>query len=69
MVNETRKQMREPRRARATGVTAEAWYYINPKTVDVLAEIVDPGNGGRWVTTARLTRKQLEQALAIMERL
>jgi hypothetical protein len=61
------QKMREPRKCRATNGTAEAWYYLNPRSIDVLAEIVDGNNGARWITTCRLTRRQLQQALEIME--
>lgn len=51
--------MREPRRANPMG-SGEAWYYINPGTIDVVHD-----SSGR---ITRLTRTQLEFALSVMKR-
>ncbi len=55
------KKMREPRKARRHGSTAEAWYYVNPKSIDVFCQ----SNTG-CTPSCRLTRHQFEQALKIM---
>lgn len=55
------KTMREPRKARRHGMTASAWYYVNPNTIDVFCQ----SNSGA-TPSCRITRRQLEQALKIM---
>lgn len=56
-------EMREPRRVRTLHQTESGWYYINPRTVDVFAT---PNNGN--TTVVRFTRRQLEQALVVMDK-
>lgn len=51
--------MRQPRRANPMG-SGEAWWYINPGSIDVVHD-----NNGRVV---RLTKTQLEFALSIMKK-
>lgn len=56
------KKMRKPRTARSLGLTASAWYYINPSTIDVFCQ----SNNGS-TPSCRLSRRQLLQALAVMD--
>lgn len=57
------KQMREPRKAKARHLTANAWYYVDPNSISVFAESEKGAS-----TYCTLTRRQLEQALAIMDK-
>jgi hypothetical protein len=57
---------KEPRKARALSDTNEAWWYVDPRSIIVHGEVLGLA-GERWVTSVRLTRKQLERALEIMD--
>lgn len=62
MANLIRK-MREPRKAKAFGLSSKAWYYVNDRSIDLFINA-----DGCKTMTAKLTRRQLEQALAIMNK-
>lgn len=55
------RQMREPRKAKPIQA-AGAWYYVNPRSIDVF---VQSKNGA--TPSCQLTHRQLRQALAIMQ--
>ena len=56
------KDMCNSRGARSLSNTKLAWWYINPRSIDIIA--VGPDND---TTQVRLTRKQLERAIEIMD--
>ena len=63
------KLMRTPRRVKAWAGTMSGWWYINPNSIDVLAES-DPDSSRVThveVTHVELTRRQLQRALEIMD--
>ena len=47
------------------GATESAWFYVNERTIDVIARAYI---GTGVITAARLTRKQLVAALAAMDK-
>jgi hypothetical protein len=54
--------MRRSRKASPLGLSDDAWYYVGPSSIDIFcAETFQPTQG------CRLTRKQLEGALLIMD--
>lgn len=53
---------RVPRKARPHAGSKSAWYYLNPRTIDIF---VERENGG--TASCRLTKRQLLQALALMD--
>jgi hypothetical protein len=53
--------MLKPRKARGIGVSVEAWFYINPSSIEVHIHTENHG------VSCSLTRRQLQQALAIMD--
>lgn len=55
--------MRAPRKAKPIHQTEKAWYYVNHKTIDIFAQ----SKLGQS-TIVRMTRRQLQQALAIMDK-
>lgn len=57
------REMCESRKARALPGTLGAWWYINPASIDIISQ----PSFGHGVAQARLTRKQLERALEIMD--
>lgn len=60
MVNELSKELAKSRKATALqGI--EAWWYVNKKSIEVYVRDAD------GVSSARLTRAQLERALELME--
>lgn len=68
-MGELPKGMQRPRSARAIGDNTDvAWWYVNPRTIDIMAHVNDGKGGPNYCGQVRLTRKQLEQALAVMER-
>lgn len=56
------KEICKPRGARTLGTTEEAWWYINPGSIDVIAV-----NRNEATSQVRLHRHQLERALKIMD--
>ena len=57
------EKMTHPRKARPLGgSTADGWWYVNYGSIDVYADLIGTG-----VSAVRLTRRQLEQALKIMD--
>lgn len=56
------KEMCAPRDARTLGNTEEAWWYINPGSIDIISV-----NRHEPTSQVRLHRKQLERALEIMD--
>lgn len=65
MSNKLPRSMRTPRQAEPCIGTTEGWYYVQPDYVEVYARTENTGVSFR--TTVRLTRKQLERALEIMD--
>ena len=65
MVGELPKEMCVPRKARPYNGTKEAWWYINEGSIDVFA--TTEAQAELCTTVVRLTRQQLERALAIMD--
>ena len=55
------KEMCKPRSARPLSSTEEAWWYINPGSIDIVSV-----NRNEATSQVRLHRKQLERALEIM---
>lgn len=55
-------KMLTPRKATACGLSDNAWYYVGPASVDVFAQVE-----GEDALCARLTRRQLERAIEIMD--
>jgi hypothetical protein len=55
------REFRAPRKARPHAGSKSAWYYLNPRTIDIFVEREGGGTG-----SCRLTKTQLEQALALM---
>ena len=53
--------MCKPRGARSLHTTKEAWWYINRRSIDIIAV------SGNETTQCRLTRRQLEKAIEIMD--
>lgn len=60
----TRAQ-RKPRKAKPCVGTREGWYYVDHQYIEVLARTEN--TGVHFTTAVRLTRKQLERALEIMD--
>ena len=59
------KAMREPRRARVIYKhSGECWYYIQPRSIELFVSLE---KGKAASSSIRLTRKQLEKALEIMD--
>jgi hypothetical protein len=42
-------------------IGCDAWYYVNPRTIDVLIRVT-----GKGTFSAKLTRRQLQSALRLM---
>jgi len=55
-------RIRKPRKVTRRTLGCESWYYVDRKRVDVMFRI--PGTG---TYSASLTRRQLQQALALMQ--
>jgi hypothetical protein len=55
-------KMLNPRKATPCGLSDEAWYYVGPSSVDVFARVE-----GQDALCVRLTRRQLERAIATMD--
>lgn len=53
----------KPRRITRSSASGGAWYYINERSVDVMVQ-----QRGVGTFSARLTKRQLQQALAAMEK-
>jgi len=61
------KAMCKVRNARKYGMnTTDAWWYINAKSIDILAEATV--NDKRVVTHVVLTRHQIRRAIEIMDK-
>ena len=58
------KSMRKPRRAAVTHGPGECWYYVGPRGLEIS---VATRKGEVSSNVIRLTRRQLERALVIME--
>ena len=56
------KEMCAPRNARPLGDTEEAWWYINPGSIDIVSV-----NRNAPTSQVRLHRSQLVRALEIMD--
>ena len=54
-------EMCKSRRCRALMGTEKGWWYVNPRSIDVLAY------DNTTTTQVRLTRKQLDKAIEIMD--
>lgn len=65
MVSRFTKHMRAPRNARPLCGTDEGWWYVDPSSISVHGRVTNMG--GCHTTSVRLTRRQLERALEIMD--
>lgn len=61
-MKELLKNMLTPRKAKPLGVSEESWYYVGPSSIDIFIKQENCSTA-----SARLTRKQLQRALEIMD--
>lgn len=54
--------MTKPRKAAPLGIAEDAWYYVGPSSIDVFVRIANVNT-----LSCRLTKRQLERALATMQ--
>jgi hypothetical protein len=64
MSRELSRTMIDPRKAKVIAGANEAWFYIDPTYIQVYITS-KPGSG--CTPCCRLTRQQLERALAVMD--
>ena len=60
-MKELPNNMLKPRKAAPLGQADEAWYYVGPSSIDVFVRLQ-----GVDALACRLTKRQLEGALAVM---
>lgn len=62
-MTELTPDMCKPRKAHAlTGETSSGWFYVGPRAIYVMAQAKGGG-----ITGVRLTKRQLERALSIIQ--